>query len=231
MTGGMAGRPTQLAVGVTSERIRAVSPAARTVHKAILRAFATTGAAPAAVTLAGAAPAGHEFAALLGELHERDVVRLDEYGGIRAAYPFSAVPTAHTVAITSGPTVYAMCAIDALGISDMLGRAVTIASTEPTSGEPVRVSVAGGQAVWWPDTAVVVDGADATGIGDCCPPDDGGECAMPAADRCCGVMNFFTSALTADAWLTAHPQVTGVILTREQALRLSVDIFGHLLDD
>ena len=88
------GYPPELAVGVTSTRIRGLSSAARAVHRVILCAFATTGAAPDPATLAGAA-AGDDLEALLRELHERDVVRLDECGGIRAAYSFSAVPTAH----------------------------------------------------------------------------------------------------------------------------------------
>jgi L-lysine 2,3-aminomutase len=44
-------------------------------------------------------------------------------------------------------------------------------------------------------------------------------------------MNFFTSPATAQDWLASHPTVSGVVLTQGQTLRLSVDIFGHLLDD
>ena len=44
-------------------------------------------------------------------------------------------------------------------------------------------------------------------------------------------MNFFTSSDTAQAWIAAHPQVSGVMLSQGQALRLGVDIFGRLLDD
>src|SRR5262245_4448470 len=98
--------PPELAVGVTSQRLAQVSPAARSVHRAILRAFAVTGTPPDPATLA--APE------VLRELHDRDVVRLEEHGLIRAAYPFSARPTPHVVAVDGGPSVYAMCAVDAL---------------------------------------------------------------------------------------------------------------------
>lgn len=169
---------------------------------------------------------------LLRELHDRDVVRLDEHGGIRAAYPFSGRPTAHRVAIAGGPAVWAMCAIDALGIANMLGTDVTIASADPSSGEPIRVSVRGGQAIWQPDTAVVVfDGADTAVAGSCCPPGDSSECSVAAVDRGCGVMNFFTSPGSAHAWLAQHPQVSGAVLGQEQALRIGIDIFGRLPDD
>lgn len=215
-------------VGVVSSRIRELSPAARTVHRAILRSFAATGDQPDMAALAAAVPPGHDLPAVLGELHDRDVVRLDERGGIRAAYPFCATPTPHQVLIEGGSTVSAMCAIDALGMAAMLDAAISISSTDPSSGEPVQVTVRpDGQATWRPDTTVVVDGTDTR----CCPPDGAGRCTVAAADSCCGVMNFFTGTATAQAWLASHPHVAGPILTGEQALRVGVDIFGRLLDD
>jgi Alkylmercury lyase len=67
--------------------------------------------------------------------------------------------------------------------------------------------------------------------GDCCPPSADGRCTGAAADRCCAVMNLFTSPANAQDWLASHPTVSGVLLNQERALRLAVDIFGHLLDD
>ncbi len=130
--------PPELAVGVTSSRIAQVSPAARSLHKAILRGFATIGQAPDRAQLADVTPIGCDVNQLLWELHDHDVVRLDDHGQIRAAYPFSAVPTPHTVSIDGGPTVWSMCAIDALGIADMLDRPVTISSTDPATGDTIR---------------------------------------------------------------------------------------------
>jgi hypothetical protein len=229
MTARIGGDLPQPIVGVVSTRIRGLSPAARALHTAILRAFATTGRPANPATLAAATPAGHDPQVLLGELHDRDVVRLDGQGRIRATYPFSAVPTAHRVAIGGGPTVYAMCAIDALGIADMLTAEVSITSTDPRGAQPIRIRVRpGGQATWQPDTTVVIDGTTATDSGG--PAGAAAECTA-AADRCCGVMNFFTNTESAAGWLANHPHISGVILTQEQALRLGVDIFGHLLDD
>lgn len=224
--------PPELAVGVTSDRITTLSLRARAVHRAILTAFATTGQAPDQAALARIRPAGLDVAAVLAELHERDVIRLDEQARIRAAYPFSAVPTAHVVTIDNGPTVYAMCAIDALGIADMLDRDITITSADPETGQPVDVSVKDGQATWRPYTAVVYVGSTtpaATPV-DCCPPTEAGDaCAAPAAERCCTVMNFFAHPDTATAWQARHPEVSGVVLSQDQALRLGADIFGPLL--
>jgi Alkylmercury lyase len=79
---------------------------------------------------------------------------------------------------------------------------------------------------------VVFVGADtAAAAGNCGPPQPGDEPCAAAANRCCGVMNFFTGTDTASVWLAAHPRASGTILTKEQARRLGVDIFGRLLDD
>jgi hypothetical protein len=64
------------------------------VHKAILRRFAASGYAPDPAALTDAVAEGHALDALLAELHDADVVRLDDHGRIRAAYPFSGAPTA-----------------------------------------------------------------------------------------------------------------------------------------
>lgn len=114
----------------------------------------------------------------------------------------------------------------------MLGRDTTITSTDPTSGDQIGVTVRAGQATWNPQTTVVLVGSDTTAQPTAgYPPQSDQACAIPAADRCCGVMNFFTTTDTAQQWLAAHPDVAGVILTQRQALRLGVDIFGGLLDD
>jgi hypothetical protein len=119
------------------------------------------------------------------------------------------------------------------GIADVLGRPVTITSADPSSYRQITVVVRSGEATWQPDSTVVVAGSDTTASAptgnDCCPPGETGSAA--AADRCCGVMNFFTNPASAHTWLAAHPRVSAVVLTRQQALQLGIDIFGHLLDD
>ncbi len=114
---------------------------------------------------------------VLAELAEGDYLCLDQGGRITAAYPFSATATPHTAQITGGPVAFSMCAIDALGIAEMLGAGVLVKSADPSTGEPISVAVDGSSAVWEPDTAVVFAGYAAR------------ECARPAAAICCGYMN------------------------------------------
>ena len=49
---------------------------------------------------------------------------------------------------------------------------------------------------------------------------------VAAADRCCGAMNFFATSENAQAWAAEHPDVDGVVLNKEQAFRLGVDILA-----
>jgi hypothetical protein len=57
------------------------------------------------------------------------LVWMEDEARIISAYPFSGVPTAHQVLIGGRNLLYAMCAIDALGIPFMLGQGARIRST------------------------------------------------------------------------------------------------------
>jgi hypothetical protein len=228
--------PSPPGVGVTPDRIIAASPVARAIHRLILRDFATTGGPPTTATLTIAA-GHHDLRAALAELHDQDIICLDDTGAIRAAYPFSARPTPHRVDIADGPTVYAMCAIDALGIADMLDRDVVIRSADPGTGQPVTVTIRNGRPAWAPGTTVVYVG----GLTDASRPDTScgattsattsatTRATTPAADRCCTVMNFFADRSSAARWQAEHTEVSGVVLDQESALRRAASIFGHLL--
>jgi len=116
----------------------------------------------------------------------------------------------------TGRTVFAMCAVDALGMSAMLDRPVHITATEPGTGEVVTVEVDHDAARWTPDTAVVYAGATAAA---CCP----------SADRSCRYINFFTTPQAASAWAERHPDVIGAVLEKRAAVAAGVAEFESLL--
>ena len=158
-----------------------------------------------------------EVSRVLAELADGDFMCLDDAGQITAAYPFSALPTRHRVRISGEAAVFAMCAIDALGISAMTGRPVVIESADPGSGERVTVNVDSESSSWDPVTAVVYVGRTA------------GQCAGPSASVCCGHVNFFATGAAATAWAASHPEITGGILDQARALHVGIGIFGPLL--
>ena len=188
----------------------------RAVHQAVLRAFAETGRAPHPAALeAVAAPLGVSAPAVLAALAAGDFLTLDSRGLIDAAYPFSARPTGIEVTLPTGVTVASMCAVDALGIAAMLGCDAVIDAADPVTGEPVRVTFAGGTARWQPQGTVVFYGARA-GSG-------------PSAALCCGYLRFFATSETAGAFAARHPEAPGRILRQQEARALGEEIFGPLL--
>jgi hypothetical protein len=197
--------------------VGALTSPARKVHLAVIAAFAGTGRAPARGELENIARAhGADPAAALAELAARDVIAFGADGEIRAAYPFSPVPTPIQVRWAGGPLTYAMCAIDALGISAMLGRPVTIIAAEPGTGRIITVHANRDQARWDPRRAVVFAG-------------ETGDQGCLSVDRTCGYINFFTSARAARAWAGHHPAITGTVLSQVRALRGGVAEFGAFL--
>ena len=207
------------AVSLEERRARTAptDPAGQAVHRAILRGFASTGRAPAAAELESIdAIHGSTAHEVLVNLHNVDAVRLDADDQIAVAYPFSATPTRHRVRLTSGIEVWAMCAIDALGLPAMLDTDAVITSSDPANGRPVTVTVAAGRYRWDPVTAVVFLSAAAGGDG-------------PSAETCCNDLNFFTTKASAQAWIDAHPPIRGEILDSASAEDRGRRIFGTLL--
>ncbi|MFE2864874.1 alkylmercury lyase family protein [Embleya sp. NPDC059259] len=190
----------------------------RAVQQAVLGCFAATGRAPEAAELeAVAATCGRTAGEVLAELDREDFLALDGDGRIRAAYPFSAVPTAHRVRIAGGTEVWSMCAIDALGIATMLGTDVVISSADPVTGDPIVVSDSPDGAVWQPPSAVVFIGHRGR--------------SGPAASVCCDALNFFTGEASARRWADEHPEVTGDVVGRARAEDIGRRTFGPLLSD
>jgi hypothetical protein len=198
-------------------RAESLTGPARQVRQEVLAAFGRTGQPPARSELERLARTlGASLDAVLVELAQGDAIAFSPGGEIRAAYPFSPVRTSIQVTWPGGPVAYAMCAIDALGISAMLGHPVTITAAEPDTGRTITIHADRSQARWHPRTAVVFAGS----AGDAC---------RPSADRSCGYINFFASRRAARAWARRHPEVTGRLLTQEGALGIGIAEFGSLL--
>ncbi|MDD9375732.1 organomercurial lyase [Streptomyces sp. ZAF1911] len=109
------------------------------MQQVVLRHFASTGRAPETSALeATAAQVGRAAGEVPAELDREDFLALDEAGRIRAAYPFSATPTRHGVRLSTGVEMWSMCAIDAVGISAMLGQDVAITVSDSGSERTQR---------------------------------------------------------------------------------------------
>jgi hypothetical protein len=204
-----------------AQRVAALSAPARTFHRVVLRAFLASGRAP---TLAELRPVARQVGIglerLLAELVVHDVMQRAADGAIQVAYPFSSVPTPHQVQFDSTPPVFAMCAIDALGLPFMVGRTATIRTQDPTDATRITITVepANGGQTWLPVTAVVL-------ANEC------GQEPVIKADCSCPFINAFASPDTAERWRADHPELVVQVMTQEQALAEARNIFGALLQE
>jgi alkylmercury lyase len=209
--------PNELWRGGSAERQACIPAPLRGLHRATLRQFLQTGAPPTAVWITGTAADLGLDAAALADLEAADLVRTAD-GRVTVAYPFSGTPTRQRVELDGFPGVYAMCAIDALGLPVMAGRDGQITATDPHDGAPVQVSVRGRTWTWTPPGAVVVYGRTI----DC-----GTDCG--SWEVMCPHTTFHASRDSAQAYLAARPGIDGEILGQQAAIDLGRRIFGPLL--
>jgi hypothetical protein len=191
----------------------------RELHRAVLRRFLATGAPPTARWLRQAAADQGLGAAALDELAAADAVHVVN-GLVAVAYPFSGTPTPHRVELDGSPAVYAMCAIDALGLPLMAGRDGRITSADPHDRAPIEVTVRGGAWSWNPSSAVVAAGR-ATDCGSGC----GSFQAM------CPHTVFHASRESARAYLARRGGLDAQILDAGAAVECGRLNFGALLTD
>jgi hypothetical protein len=113
----------------------------RLLHQ-ILRLFLERGGPIRAEDIASAVPESSRGSVLarLAELDESDLIWIRD-GQVALAYPFSAAPTAFVVRLEDGRERFVCCAIDALGVSPMLGQPVRIVSECHHCREPIEFPV------------------------------------------------------------------------------------------
>jgi hypothetical protein len=195
----------------------ALSPEESALRKAILTAFAEKGNAPSVHAVA------HTLARPVEDVLEGFrklaaydlIVWREDEARILSAYPFSGVPTAHQVLIDGHNRLYAMCAIDALGVPFMLGQGARIRSTCFFCQQPVTVEVHGGSLQEASPLTTVVWFSERDG---CC-----------VAEVRCPLMNFFCHEGHLHAWLTTSPDERGTALSVREAVDVGRAVFGELL--
>lgn len=180
----------------------------------------------------GRAPTSHEIAdsfrftrlgevqKILERLHTLDLLFLEpESREIRLAYPFSTVSTKHVVRFHNGAvtnSVYAPCAVDALGISFMLRCDLSIESSCGFCQKPLTFTVrdrmivacTSAETVLWVGT-VYCD---------------------HAATSLCPTLDFFCSSAHVAAWRQERTDEMGSVLDLGEGLHLAKGTFEDLLN-
>lgn len=182
----------------------------------VLRSFAL-GTTPRVMTLAEwcrIPPV--QIREILRRLTAMDLLLLDATGEtVLAAYPFSATPTPHRVRLV-GREVFALCAVDALGIPALLQEAADISSRCAHCGSPVEVQALPEKATRYLPSETVV----------WFPTSE--ECCSVAESRCPSI-GFFCSSDHLEAWRQIKGQPPGVVFSLPEAFEAGKEIFGSLL--
>jgi hypothetical protein len=159
-----------------------------------------------------------EIIQILVQLDELDVIHLnEEKTEVLAAYPFSGVRTSHRIQFNdkSYNPVYAMCAIDALGLGFMLDKDFSIESKCFHCGEEIKIRIESNEIVHIiPKTTVVWGHMEYS----CC-----------AATSLCNNINFFSSEHHFEEWQRNRDQSRGYLLHIQEAFFLGKQFFEKRL--
>lgn len=214
----MRQRPVEPGVGIVARVAKAeLSRQEDDVRTYILRAFTRDGRGPAVDEISQALGLSLEHVLRsCRKLAAHDlIVWEDGTTQILSAYPFSGQPTAHQVRIEGNSPLYAMCAIDALGIPFMLEQRATIASSCFVCQQPVQGAIQDGLIQHAEPVAAVVWRSQR----DSC---------FAAKERC-PFTNFFCNDGHLQRWLAERPTEKGTALTLREAVDVAKAAFGELL--
>lgn len=204
------------------ERLSELNNVEHAVWQAVLQAFAEGSRAPDQAELGSLVLGGPDrIGSVLRDLAAKDLIVLDAAtGSIVAAYPFSATPTPHWVRL-EGREVYALCAIDALGIAAMLKRPTRITSACAHCGARVSLAVtADGEKITEAEPSSILVWIAVAVAGQGC-------CAMTL----CPEINFFCSSAHLEAWRWGQGEVEGEARGLLPALYVANRIFARLLEE
>ncbi len=94
---------------------------------------------------------------IVENLIEKRTVVKDDAGDIVFAYPVSALPTSHRVTLRDGRKLYAMCAVDAMGVSFTFKQDIKIDSVCRHCNTLVSMTIKNGEIVGqYPETTHVM---------------------------------------------------------------------------
>jgi hypothetical protein len=138
-----------------------------------------------------------------GESTEAGILRAPTSELIAIAWPLANIPTGIIVKVDGGKPVFGRCAIDALGVSEMLGKKTTVVeATARDNGTPLRIVVSGQEIL----------GAEPAGI-------------VIVKGRGCDTMSFFSSKEAGEKWQKEHGG-EGTLFTLANAVKNGAEIFG-----
>jgi hypothetical protein len=138
-----------------------------------------------------------------GEAVGGGILRAPQSELIAVAWPFANLPTGITVTAAGGKPAFARCAIDALGVSEILQKRTVVDAEARDNTAPIHIVV---------DADKVIS-ADPPGV-------------VVVKGHGCDDMSFFSSREAAEAWRAQHDH-DATLFTLADAVRRGAKIFSH----
>jgi hypothetical protein len=208
-----------LQLGLAGKWNQALETAQDQVWRTVLELFARSGRPPRIHEIGGETGLfAEKVRALVADLQAHDLLGTNSAGDVVLyAYPFTGEQTEYRVQL-HGRKLYAVCAIDALGVAGMSRTDVIIESSCRACGSRIAIATAqAGKSLSHAQPANTVVWYDLAYRG----------CA---AASCCRSIAFFCSDAQLQRWLsTQDPQHRGHPLTLDEALEVGRALFGPVL--
>jgi len=131
----------------------------------------------------------------LDELEKKGdfLLRKERTQEIVSIYPLSLKPTEHQITLEDGTRLFAMCAVDALGMPLMFNKSVRIVSRCEECKHELVFEIKNGEITFMSHPNATI-----------CSP---GIQVYPAAETCCPLVNFFCSKKHANEWIAKNPKL------------------------
>ncbi len=132
---------------------------------------------------------------ILDDLEKKDLLlRRKGTQNIVSIYPFSLRPTKHKVILEDGKRLFAMCAVDALGVPNMFKKDVKVISECARCGQKVTVEVKNQEIAAKSHPQIMIWNLEAR--------------EGTAAETCCPIINFFCSDDHFREWASDNNEVS-----------------------
>ncbi len=165
-----------------------VTPSQKEVLAAVFKAILKSKRAPTVEELTlSLKKSADDVIPVLDSLEQKDLlVRSKGTQRIASIYPLSLAPTKHQVVLEDGKKLFAMCAIDALGVANMFNLDVEAVSQCEWCRQKIDVEIKNGEVVTTSHTQILIWSPR--------------QRETPAAESCCPLVNFFCSKEHLKEW-------------------------------
>jgi DNA-binding MarR family transcriptional regulator len=140
----------------------------------------------------------------LDELEKKDILlRKKGTQEIISVYPLSITSTKHQIILENKKKLFAMCAVDALGMPIMFNKKAKIVSKCEKCKQEITIEIEKEKIAWVSHPNIVIWSP--------------GRQVAPAAETCCPSVNFFCSREHLHGWTEENPDLVGKISAIRQA--------------